>query len=254
MSSPPTASRDSDWLAQDSSLLWLVDWHGGKTALGNTSPPTPGQQLQLANIHHPNTEHATGQRFHGRTWCKFCIGSVKGVLLVQKETCRQWPKLVEVVTWKYRRLKLPRKLKIQLCWCALQSEDGDGSVHSGHGAWGHDPRCSDGFLWNSPCHLLQVLPSFSSLLTCPLIHMLFSSSDRSVRIFDVKDGTQSLAASLVGHEGPVWQVAWAHPRWKWHLVCLKLDFQQVWKHSGLLLLWQKSSDMARESGPVDKGD
>ena len=38
------------------------------------------------------------------------------------------------------------------------------------------------------------------------------SSDRSVRIFDVKDGTQSLAASLVGHEGPVWQVAWAHPR------------------------------------------
>ena len=45
-----------------------------------------------------------------------------------------------------------------------------------------------------------------------LIHMLFSSSDRSVRIFDVKDGTQSLAASLVGHEGPVWQVAWAHPR------------------------------------------
>ena len=45
-----------------------------------------------------------------------------------------------------------------------------------------------------------------------LIHMFLSTSDRSVRIFDVKDGTQSLAASLVGHEGPVWQVAWAHPR------------------------------------------
>ena len=38
------------------------------------------------------------------------------------------------------------------------------------------------------------------------------SSDRSVKIFDVRDGTQTLAADLRGHEGPVWQVAWAHPR------------------------------------------
>ena len=39
--------------------------------------------------------------------------------------------------------------------CILQSEDGDGSVHRGHGARGHDPRCPDGFLWNSPRHLFQ---------------------------------------------------------------------------------------------------
>ena len=38
------------------------------------------------------------------------------------------------------------------------------------------------------------------------------SSDRSVKIFDVRDGSQTLAADLRGHEGPVWQVAWAHPR------------------------------------------
>ena len=38
------------------------------------------------------------------------------------------------------------------------------------------------------------------------------SSDRSVKLFDVRDGSQSLAAELRGHEGPVWQVAWAHPR------------------------------------------
>ena len=38
------------------------------------------------------------------------------------------------------------------------------------------------------------------------------SSDRSVKIFDVRDGTQTLAADLRGHEGPVWQVTWAHPR------------------------------------------
>ena len=38
------------------------------------------------------------------------------------------------------------------------------------------------------------------------------SSDRSIKIFDVKDGTQTHVADLKGHEGPVWQLAWAHPR------------------------------------------
>lgn len=39
------------------------------------------------------------------------------------------------------------------------------------------------------------------------------SSDRMVKIFEVKDGVQSHVADLRGHEGPVWQVAWAHPRY-----------------------------------------
>jgi len=39
------------------------------------------------------------------------------------------------------------------------------------------------------------------------------SSDRSIKIFDVKDGTQTHVADLKGHEGPVWQLAWAHPRY-----------------------------------------
>lgn len=37
------------------------------------------------------------------------------------------------------------------------------------------------------------------------------SSDKSVKVFDIKNGTQKLLAVLTGHEGPVWQVAWAHP-------------------------------------------
>lgn len=38
------------------------------------------------------------------------------------------------------------------------------------------------------------------------------SSDRSIRIFDVDgSGNRSLQATLEGHDGPVWQVAWAHP-------------------------------------------
>ena len=37
------------------------------------------------------------------------------------------------------------------------------------------------------------------------------SSDRSVKVFDVFNGQQTLVATLVKHEGPVWQVAWGHP-------------------------------------------
>lgn len=39
------------------------------------------------------------------------------------------------------------------------------------------------------------------------------SSDRTIRIFDVVAGdTYHNCATLTGHEGPVWQVAWAHPQ------------------------------------------
>uniref|UniRef100_UPI00358F4C78 uncharacterized protein isoform X3 n=1 Tax=Myxine glutinosa TaxID=7769 RepID=UPI00358F4C78 len=36
------------------------------------------------------------------------------------------------------------------------------------------------------------------------------SSDRTVKIFNIRDGAQTLVAHLHGHDGPVWQVAWAH--------------------------------------------
>ena len=38
------------------------------------------------------------------------------------------------------------------------------------------------------------------------------SSDRTIKIFDVTDGMHHHSATLTGHEGPVWQVAWAHPK------------------------------------------
>lgn len=37
------------------------------------------------------------------------------------------------------------------------------------------------------------------------------SSDRTVKIFDVLNGQQTLIATLQEHEGSVWQVAWSHP-------------------------------------------
>nr|CAB3265928.1 protein SEC13 homolog [Phallusia mammillata] len=45
------------------------------------------------------------------------------------------------------------------------------------------------------------------------LHLATCSSDRTVKIFEVKNGTQRLLSTLQGHEGPVWQVAWAHPKY-----------------------------------------
>jgi protein transport protein SEC13 len=39
-----------------------------------------------------------------------------------------------------------------------------------------------------------------------------ASSDRTVKVWDVDGDSYTLAATLTGHEGPVWQVAWAHPK------------------------------------------
>lgn len=39
-----------------------------------------------------------------------------------------------------------------------------------------------------------------------------ASSDRTIKIFEIDDNTQTQTAELKGHDGPVWQVAWAHPK------------------------------------------
>mmetsp|Transcript_12017 Transcript_12017/g.18155 ORF Transcript_12017/g.18155 Transcript_12017/m.18155 type:complete len:305 (+) Transcript_12017:94-1008(+) len=38
------------------------------------------------------------------------------------------------------------------------------------------------------------------------------SSDRTIKIFDVSGDMYHNSATLRGHDGPVWQVAWAHPK------------------------------------------
>ncbi|XP_065829904.1 protein SEC13 homolog [Oscarella lobularis] len=58
------------------------------------------------------------------------------------------------------------------------------------------------------------------------------SSDRSVKIFDVTDGSQTLVADLRGHEGPVWQVSWAHPKFGNVLASCSYDRKVIiWKET-----------------------
>lgn len=41
-----------------------------------------------------------------------------------------------------------------------------------------------------------------------------ASSDRTVKVWKVDgENEYSLSATLTGHDGPVWEVAWAHPSW-----------------------------------------
>ncbi|OMH86211.1 Protein transport protein SEC13 [Zancudomyces culisetae] len=60
------------------------------------------------------------------------------------------------------------------------------------------------------------------------------SSDGTVRVFDIQGQQQQLNAVLKEHEGPVWQVAWAHPKFGNILASCSYDGSVlVWKESDL---------------------
>lgn len=60
------------------------------------------------------------------------------------------------------------------------------------------------------------------------------SSDRTVKVFDVVDGETQRSTgghTLKGHTGPVWQVAWAHPKYGHILASCSYD--------GKVLIWKE---------------
>jgi len=58
-----------------------------------------------------------------------------------------------------------------------------------------------------------------------------ASSDRTIKIFEIGD-TSSLLAELKGHEGPVWEVAWAHPKFGSLLASCSYDRKVfIWKET-----------------------
>lgn len=60
-----------------------------------------------------------------------------------------------------------------------------------------------------------------------------ASSDRSIRIFNVSaNGDRSVSAVLQGHSGPVWQVAWAHPKFGTILASCSYDRK--------VIVWQEN--------------
>ncbi|GJQ84421.1 hypothetical protein Trydic_g3893 [Trypoxylus dichotomus] len=56
------------------------------------------------------------------------------------------------------------------------------------------------------------------------------SSDNSVKIYDIKNGAHTLLEDLKGHFGPVWQVAWSHPKFSNLLASCSYDRKVIiWK-------------------------
>lgn len=75
------------------------------------------------------------------------------------------------------------------------------------------------------------------------------SSDNSVKIYDIKSGTQTLAADLKGHFGPVWQVAWAHPKFGNLLASCSYDRKVIiWKEAGE---WSKLYEYSSHESSVN---
>lgn len=59
------------------------------------------------------------------------------------------------------------------------------------------------------------------------------SSDQSVKIYNLKSGTHTLVADLKGHQGPVWQISWAHPKFGNLLASCSYDRRVIiWKEAG----------------------
>jgi protein transport protein SEC13 len=53
-----------------------------------------------------------------------------------------------------------------------------------------------------------------------------------VHVWDISDGTQKLTGQLKGHDGPVWKVAWAHPKFGSVLATCGYDMKViVWKEA-----------------------
>lgn len=64
------------------------------------------------------------------------------------------------------------------------------------------------------------------------------SSDKTIKIFETEGENHKLVETLIGHEGPVWQVAWAHPKFGSILASCSYDGKVlVWKEDPTLHQW-----------------
>lgn len=67
------------------------------------------------------------------------------------------------------------------------------------------------------------------------------SSDRTIRLFEIDaNGSQRFVQALKGHEGPVWQVSWAHPKFGSILASGGYD--------GRVVIWKEESGGASQVG------
>lgn len=77
------------------------------------------------------------------------------------------------------------------------------------------------------------------------------STDKTIKIYSTSSGGQSLEATLVGHEEPVWQVGWAHPSFGNILASCSYDRKVlIWKEEKPTV-WKKIYEYARHESSVN---
>jgi len=74
--------------------------------------------------------------------------------------------------------------------------------------------------------------------------------DYTIYIWDITDGQQKLTGQLKGHEGPVWKVSWAHPKFGSLLASCGYDMKVIiWKEVGNQ--WQRAFVDSSHSASVN---
>ncbi|KAH3902658.1 probable Protein transport protein SEC13 [Saccharomycodes ludwigii] len=63
------------------------------------------------------------------------------------------------------------------------------------------------------------------------------SSDKTIKIFEVSQDSQTLVDTLIAHEGPVWQVDWAHPKFGIILASCSYD--------GKIIIWKEDPNTSK---------
>jgi protein transport protein SEC13 len=78
------------------------------------------------------------------------------------------------------------------------------------------------------------------------------SSDKSVRIYSItSSGNNTLVATLTGHDGPVWQIAWAHPSFGNLLASCSYDRKVfIWKETSNST-WEKVYEYSGHDSSVN---
>ncbi|KAI9844219.1 MAG: GTPase-activating protein S13 [Sclerophora amabilis] len=76
------------------------------------------------------------------------------------------------------------------------------------------------------------------------------SSDRTIKIFEIEGDSHRLTETLKGHEGAVWCVAWAHPKYGNILASAGYDGKVfIWREQGGQ--WQKVFDFSLHTASVN---
>ncbi|KAK9326124.1 WD40-repeat-containing domain protein [Lipomyces orientalis] len=78
------------------------------------------------------------------------------------------------------------------------------------------------------------------------------SSDKTIKIFEIDGDNHKLVETLQGHEGPVWQVSWAHPKFGVILASCSFDGKVlIWREDESTKTWSTIAQHAAHTESVN---